>query len=46
MNKYTVTLESTVEDLTGYRYYFTCEAEDAEHAGEQAENAYPHRYYN
>ena len=41
MNTFIVTLESTVEDLIGYRYYFTCEAEDAEHAGEQAEDAYP-----
>lgn len=42
MNPYVVILEDTQPGPTnGYQYYFFCEADDADHAKEQAHNAYP-----
>jgi hypothetical protein len=38
MQKYTVIIENPAD----YWYYFLCEADDALHAEEQANNAYPH----
>jgi hypothetical protein len=41
MGTYTAILEAVGGETAGYQYYFVCEADDHDHAQEQALNAYP-----
>lgn len=44
MNKYTVLYRENKEDFLSHPLPFVCEADNADHAEEQCENAYPDSY--